>query len=101
MSFEFHQEAEEELVYAVSYYEGLEQGLGLDFSREVHASIQSVVEYPKLWPSIDREIRRCLVHRFPFGVLYSIESSGIFIVAVMHLHRDPDYWKQRDVRSRT
>ena len=96
MSFEFHPEADEELISAVAYYEGVEQGLGLDFSREVYASIQNAADYPNLWPIIDPEIRRCLVHRFPYGVLYSIESTGIFIIAVMHLHRDPDYWKQRD-----
>ena len=33
-----------------------------------------------------------LVHN---GVLYSIEDDGIFILAVMHLRRDPDYWKHR------
>ncbi|HRU71636.1 MAG TPA: type II toxin-antitoxin system RelE/ParE family toxin, partial [Kiritimatiellia bacterium] len=43
----------------------------------------------------DHEIHRCLVHRFPYGVLYSIESDGIFVLAVMNLHRDPDYWKRR------
>ena len=41
------------------------------------------------------EVRRCLVHRFPYGVLYSVEPEGISILAVMHLRRDPDYWKQR------
>jgi hypothetical protein len=42
-----------------------------------------------------QEVRHCLVHRFPYGVLYSVESEGIFILAVMHLRRDPDYWRFR------
>ncbi len=42
-----------------------------------------------------REVRRCQTKRFPFGVLYSEEAKGIFVLAVMHLHRDPDYWKHR------
>ncbi len=96
MAFEFHPEAEKEFVAAIGYYEQRERGLGLDFSREVYATIRSAVEHPRLWPLIDKEIRRCLVHRFPYGVLYSVESAGIFILAVMHLHRDPDYWKHRE-----
>ncbi len=48
-----------------------------------------------MWSEIDAEIHRCFVHRFPYGVLYSIEPVGIFILAVMNLHRDPAYWKHR------
>ena len=41
------------------------------------------------------EIRRSLVKRFPYGILYSKEQKGIFIVAVMNLYRQPEYWKHR------
>jgi hypothetical protein len=101
MSFAFHPAAEEEFVEAIAYYEHCEPGLGLDFSREVYACVQNALDYPALWPEIEREVRRCLVHRFPFGVLYSIEPQGIFILAVMHLHREPDYWKHRLAGGKT
>jgi len=95
MNFSFHPEADEEFVEGVAYYESCEPGLGVDFAREVYAAIQNALDYPTLWPEIDTEVHRCLVHRFPYGVLYSIEPHGIFILAVMHLRRDPDYWKHR------
>ena len=95
MNFSFHPEADEEFVEAAAYYEGCEPGFGLDFSREIDATIRNALDYPTLWPEIEDEVRRCLVHRFPYGVLYSIESDGIFILAVMNLHRDPEYWKHR------
>jgi len=95
MSISFHSEADEEFLAAVVYYDDCEPGLGLDFAREVLATVQNALDYPEMWPEIEPEIRRCLVHRFPYGVLYSLESRGIFILAVMHLHRDPDYWKDR------
>lgn len=95
MRFLFHPKAEEEFIEAIAYYESCEPGLGLDFSREVYAAIQNVTGFPALWPKVDDDIHRCLVHRFPYGVLYSIEPDGVFILAVMHLHRDPDYWKSR------
>ncbi len=41
------------------------------------------------------EIRRSLIRRFPYEILYAEEDKEIFIVAVMHLHRDPEYWKHR------
>jgi hypothetical protein len=95
MTFSFHPEADEEFVAAVEYYETCDVGLGLDFAREVYATVQNATEYPLMWPEIDAEVRRCLVHRFPYGVLYSVEPHGIFILAIMNLHRDPGYWQHR------
>lgn len=36
-----------------------------------------------------------LVRRLPYGVLYAEADEEIFVVAVMHLSRDPKYWKHR------
>jgi hypothetical protein len=44
---------------------------------------------------LDGEVRRALVRRFLYGVSSSEESGGILVVAVMHLHRAPGYWKER------
>ena len=95
MSFAFHPEAEAEFHQATEYYEEIEPELGYDFAIEVYSTIQRSVALPKTWPVVEGEIRRSLVRRFPYGVLYSEEYDGIYIVAVMHLHRDPDYWKHR------
>lgn len=95
MTLAFHPEADAELTEAVAYYEKCDTGLGLDFFREVYFAVQNAVDYPLMWPKIETDVRRCLVHRFPYGVLYSVEPNGIFILAVMNLHRAPDYWKHR------
>ena len=99
MTFSFHPDAEAEFIKAIEYYENIEAGLGFDFAVEVHFTIQRAVSFPKAWPVIDGEIRRSLVRRFPFGVLYSEEKEGIFIAAVMNLHRHPEYWKDRPESS--
>jgi len=95
MMFTFHPEAEIEFLHAIEYYEECEKELGYDFAIEVYTTIERAVLHPKAWPFIEDEIRRVLVKRFPYGVLYSEESEEIFIIAVMHLHRDSDYWKNR------
>lgn len=96
MTYSFHPEAEAEFKGAIEYYEDSEPGLGYDFSIEVFATIQNIVNYSTAWPVVEGDIRRCLVRRFPYGVLYSIEQGEILILAVMHLRRHPDYWKSRD-----
>lgn len=95
MTFSFHPEAEKEFLEAINYYEDRERGLGYDFSIEVFATIQNIVIYPTAWPAVEEGVRRCLVHRFPYGVIYSIEQEEIFVLAVMYLRRHPGYWKNR------
>lgn len=95
MIFLFHPEAEKELNAAIDYYEDCNKGLGYDFAIEVHSAIERIIAYPKAWPVLEDEMRRCLTRRFPFGILYTIESDSIFILAIMNLHREPGYWKQR------
>ncbi len=95
MNFIFHPEAEEEFNKAIDYYEEIESGLGYDFAIEIYSTIQRAVAFPKAWAVMEGEIRRTLVKRFPYGVLYSEEEDGLYILAVMHLHRHPNYWKHR------
>lgn len=95
MIFSFHPEAEEEFSQAIEYYENNEPGLGYDFSIEVHSAIQNIVNFPTAWPTIEEDMRRCLVKRFPYGIIYSIEHDAVSILAIMHLRRHPDYWKNR------
>lgn len=91
----FHPEAEQEFLDAIDYDESNEPGLGEDFHAQIMATVGRIAQNPTVWPFLDGDVRRCLVHRFPFGVLDSIEADAIFILAVMHLRRHPDYWKGR------
>jgi len=95
MIYAFHPDAEVEFNEAIEYYESREEGLGFDFAYEVYTAIGRAAQHPRAWPMLDEEVRRCQVVRFPYGVLYSKEENGIFVLAVMHLHRAPDYWKRR------
>lgn len=95
MTFSFHPEAQAEFERAVDYYEASESGLGWDFSLEVHAAIQNILDFPEAWPGLEGNIRRCQTSRFPFGVVYAAEPTHVLVLAVMHLHRRPGYWKER------
>jgi len=91
----FHPEAEQEFFDAIDYYEAQQPGLGEDYHAEVMATVLRIAQNPKAWPTLAPDIHRCLAHRFPYGVLYSIHDDTIYLVAVMHLRRHPDYWKHR------
>lgn len=81
MTFSFHQDAEDEFNHAIEYYENIEPGLGYDFALEVYLTIQRAVEFPVAWSVLEGDIRRSLVSRFPYGVLYSVEQQEIWIIA--------------------
>ena len=95
MTFVFHPAAEEEFAAAVAWYEARQPGLGIDFAVEVRAEISRAVALPNAWVELEPGIRRVLTQRFPYGVLYSHAKSGILVLAVMHLAREPGYWKAR------
>ena len=95
MKYGFHPEAEAEFHQAIDYYEGCEPGLGYDFALEVHATIDNIHSFPSAWAALEDDIRRCQIRRFPYGIIYSLHGDFIFILAVMHLHRDPEGWKDR------
>lgn len=95
MTYSFHPEARTELNEAIDYYENRHVGLGYDFAIEVHSAIERAVNLPDAWSPVNKDIQRSLVNRFPFGVLYSKLTDEILILAVMHLHREPNYWQNR------
>jgi len=95
MTFGFHPEAEAEFAEAVAFYEDHAEGLGLDFAAEVSEAINRAVTMPLAWMQIEEGVRRVLVHRFPFAVLYSEHNDEMFVLAVMHLRREPNYWAHR------
>ena len=91
----FHPEARHEMRHAANYYDDSRRGLGDRFLDAVENGVKQVQRNPYRWRKIRGEVRRCLIPRFPYGVLYVADEEQILIVAVMHLHRHPDYWLSR------
>ena len=90
-----HPQAAAELEAGFWRYEHESSGLGEDFRSEVEAGIVAIGTNPTRWPVFKGIVRRYLVHRFPYGLLYSVKGDAVRILAVMHLHRRPDYWRER------
>ena len=87
--------AKQELEDAVRYYELEYSGLGRRFKEEVKKAALRIAEYPHAW-SIERgDVRKCLLHKFPYKLMYSVEEDHILVIAVAHQHRKPDYWVGR------
>jgi plasmid stabilization system protein ParE len=91
----FSKPAKQELDDAVRFYELAHPGLGKHFRREVRNAAKRIGAYPEAWSKESENARKCILHRFPYKLLYSVEEDVILIVAVAHLHRRPGYWVDR------
>ena len=102
MTVGFHPAAEEEFRAAASYYESRMTGLGEEFIAEVERTCTLLEEYPDLGPRLDPVQprldpvhRRHALRRFPFSLIYRVDSTELRIVAVAHESRRPSYWRPR------
>lgn len=95
MKVEFLSVAEIEFNDAINYYNQQREGLGFEFGAEVKRTLGRIVQYPKAWTPVSKRARRCRTNRFPYGIIYQIRSDKILIIAIMHLHRDPETWRSR------
>ena len=57
--------------------------------------IVKILENPEAGLIVRPHLRRFLLARFPYSLLYQATGDRIRILAVMHHRRRPDYWTNR------
>jgi hypothetical protein len=87
--------ARRELDETVAFYDEQRPGLGERLHAEFHIAVDRIVEHPLLYPVIIRDARRCKIRKFPYAIVYRFRDGVITVVAFMHLHRKPNYWRAR------
>ena len=92
MNLRILEEADKELDKAVAYHEEIESGLGLRLKEEARGVIQWILHNPELPLVRARGYRRVNLKVFPFYVAYFIWAGTIWILAVAHSKRRPEYW---------
>lgn len=92
----FHRLAQRELTEAAQFYDMESPGLGASFLDEVEHCTRAVLEYPEAGQIVIGTVRRRLLARFPYALLYSIKLDAIRILAVMNLKRRPMSWVGRE-----
>ena len=75
MKVRFLEPAELELDDAFHYYQSTLEGLGYEFIDEIENSIDRIKKFPEAYQEIGRYSRRCLIHRFPYGLIISSKAT--------------------------
>lgn len=91
----FVDEAREEFLAEVAYYNAAEVGLGIRFSIAVEKAAALAMTFPTIGAVSGYGTRRVVVKDFPFVVIYKSLPIGLVIFAIAHQSRRPKYWRER------
>ena len=95
MKIRFIKSALAEVDDAVAWYESQLHGLSMQFLDDFDRAIRRISAYPLANAEIEQGLRRCLLAKFPYGIIYGLDAETIVVIAVAHLHRKPRYWIDR------
>ena len=90
-----HEIAETEINEAADFYDLESQGLGNVFIDEIQRAIQRIVEFPAAAPLVRGRVRKRIVTKFPYSLVYAAREDEVRILAVAHHKRRPFYWRGR------
>ena len=92
----FTSAARAELIDAQDWYENEVPGLGRRFRAAVDAVVQRINANPRQFPVVYKSIRRALLHRFPYALMFVIAADKtLTVIACFHGSRDPERWQKR------
>ena len=72
----------------------------MEFLVAVEKAVQQIQRSPEMAPHLETlpeepSVRRVVVKRFPFSVIYEHTNDETRILAIAHTRRKPNYWKKR------
>ena len=90
-----HETAEAEINEAADFYDIESPGLGSVFIDEIQRAIKNIVDFPDAAPLLRGRVRKRIMAKFPYSLVYSVRRDEIRVLAVAHHKRRPFYWRGR------
>jgi len=90
-----HAEARRELLEAQKYYDERREGYGPLFVDAIEREFDLLLEFPRIGKPLVMGARRRTVRDWPYSIVYRPILDGIYIIAVAHHRRRPEYWLKR------
>lgn len=92
---EFTEEAIQDIREASKWYDSIKSGLGDDFLLSLEASVNHIQRNPLQYQIRYGKVRRVLLQRFPYQVIFVVNEQLIGVLGVIHTNRDPNAWQKR------
>ena len=93
--FLFHPEAQKEYAAARAWYQERSVRAAARLEAEVERVLEQIGANPEAFPQYDDEQRYALLRRFPYSIVYQVQPSGIYVIALAHGRRVSGYWEGR------
>jgi plasmid stabilization system protein ParE len=87
--------AEADYRAALAWYRARSPQATARFEAAVADAVQRIADNSDLYGLIDDRHRQCVLRRFPYSLVYRVESEGVLVVAVAHSRRSSSYWQGR------
>ncbi len=106
MILKLHRRAEAEIREATAWYGSKAEGLDRKFLGAVHDALEELESYPQRFAKLetlaeDAPFRRTLLKGFPYLIVYEVFENEVFVYAVAHASRRPNYWRRRKRSDRS
>ena len=95
MKVEYHPALGAELEEIRDYYEKASEGLGRDFVDQFEKQILKIATMPTRWMIVRGDLRRALMNRFPYVILFRVIGETIRVTVVKHEKRHPSFGLSR------
>lgn len=96
MRVEYHPAIEGELRAIIEYYNKCTKGLGTELLNEFERQILKIASKPTRWVTVEKDVRRSLMKRFPYVIYFRpLENNVLRVTVIKHQRRHPDYGRNR------
>ncbi len=87
--------AEKDLEEIALFYEKRSARLGTEFLNAFERALEIILSNPEIGRTIERNIRRYVMQKFPFSIIYQTVDADVYVLAVLHQRQEPNSWKSR------
>ncbi|MDP2183058.1 MAG: type II toxin-antitoxin system RelE/ParE family toxin [Actinomycetota bacterium] len=95
LPLQLHDDADLELNEAAQYYDRESPNLGAVFVDDVDMGFKRIREHPDSGPEVADGVRKMVLAKFPFTIIYAVEADHVRVLAIAHQRKRPFYWQSR------
>ena len=94
-AYRYLEEADQEFQEHIGYFDGVSRAVALRFVDAVEAAIHEIRRHPEIGAPLTRRVRKRVLTRFKYNILYIDTPAEIIIIAIAPHRRRPGYWRKR------
>jgi plasmid stabilization system protein ParE len=84
-----------EIIDAIEWYAQQGNLLAAEFRKALDTTLRRIERNPLQYQVVHGELRRALLRRFPYMVIYSIVDEQVIVLGCVHGRIDPRRWRRR------